>query len=400
MSELLVSHIEEGLPSMFDEVQDKLAKAEAELAELPDEPPTETHTCRAEAISASREVVRVLRRVTEFVDAAGAAGVERSSAPCVVQIENRARKMFQEAVLKTRPGFGGEKDRIDLEVTKVQSPGSCELNFGVRLRTVGERVTSQALETPRSVTEVGDLIAVSYSTSGYTQGKVIRVSPYFRGDLAARIEQGRGRELPGFLNFHVFTLLVGEYVALWKAPTEYFQQTLHDALAEAADKVVDEHAGSRSPQLARKLKSELNAYVAARSAEAKERLKGLLEQEMRPCTENHYLWDTINKIRNQRIEDKINSIATKPGKIVESPYEKMRKWLLTFIQLFCRGVRVRAQERRDCDAKVRRGQCQQRVAGGAGYDRHSLCLLEAGSQALHRLGCNDPHRHLHRAQAC
>jgi hypothetical protein len=44
------------------------------------------------------------------------------------------------------------------------------------------------------------------SQCGITKG------PYFRGGLAQRIEEGRGRELPGF----------HRYVDLWKGPTQDF----------------------------------------------------------------------------------------------------------------------------------------------------------------------------------
>ena len=41
----------------------------------------------------------------------------------------------------------------------------------------------------------------------------------FRADLAARIERGRGRELPGFMSFDVFSALIAEYMQLWEEPT-------------------------------------------------------------------------------------------------------------------------------------------------------------------------------------
>ena len=49
--------------------------------------------------------------------------------------------------------------------------------------------------------------------------------------------------------------------------------------------------------------------VLRRSAEAEEQLATLLEQEKRPCIENHYLWDTITKIRNERLEHTIKNLT-------------------------------------------------------------------------------------------
>ena len=288
LSELLVSRIEEGLPSMFEEAKAVLIKSEAQLTALGEAPPTEAYRCRSESLSAAREVVRVLRRSTEFVDAAP----EKSAAPCVVSLENRARKRFREAVQKTRPNFDGEKDK----------------------------------------------------------------TASFRGDLVTRIEEGRGRELPGFMSFHVFTLLVSDFVTLWKAPTECFHKTLHDALTAAAELAIDSHAGL--PPLAKRLKSELSAHLEASCSEAQERLGRLLEQEMRPCTENHYLWDTINKLRNERLESKIDGLATKVGE-----------------PEFVRKVDVIAMLKSDVGNDSNESQEVQ--------DMIDIRILEVGCQALH-----------------
>ena len=136
----------------------------------------------------------------------------------------------------------------------------------------------------------------------------------FREDLANHMEEARGRELPGFMNFNVFSTLMGEYVHRWKHPTSNFQYTMDQALNDACESVVNFHV-SKVSGLSEMIKIELKDHIKICKIEAVEKLHTLMEQEKIPCTENHYLYDTINKIRNQRMEDKIESIAlnSRPG---------------------------------------------------------------------------------------
>jgi len=53
--------------------------------------------------------------------------------------------------------------------------------------------------------------------------------------------------------------------------------------------------------------------VQSCAAAAGKRLEKLLEPENLPSTENHYLFDTINKIRNKRMADKIKALPNQGG---------------------------------------------------------------------------------------
>lgn len=315
LTELLVSQIEKALPSMLKEVVDVLEQTEAALDALGDAPPTSVHECRTAALTSIRNTVSVLRRVTTFADP----GAVRFDGPCVLQLERGARKEFVEAIQKTCPGFYGENDRFVVRVTEVlPSPGfgfepaQSKMPPGARL--IGDLVNHK-WTTPRSITKVGQVVPFQLSTWGFTKGEIVSVSPYFRGELLKRIEAGRGRELPGFMNFDVFSTLMGEYVDLWEKPAVEFQQAVKQALTDAAVCTVNLYT-SKLPSLAEKLKHELRDHIALCAAEATSRLDTLLGQEKLPSTENHYLWDTINKVRNQRLEDKIKGMespAAHPG---------------------------------------------------------------------------------------
>ena len=302
LTELLVSQIEKALPSMQEEVDKVLAETEAELAELGSAPPPSAYGRRTAALAVIRNVVSVLRRVTAFADP----GTMPYSGPLVLQKELQARKEFVEAIQNTRPGFDGENDRFDEEVTEVVNNRET-VNSGVTRKSVGDVLKSEGWEKPKSVTKVGEILEFGYPEHGYTKSKIIAVQPYFRGELAQRIKEGRGRELPGFMNFDVFTAQMRQYVQLWEQPTRDFQCDVQQLLDDAASYIVQAHT-SKLPRLADKLGLQLHDHVQSCAAAAKARLETLLEPENLPSTENHYLFDTINKIRNQRMEDKIKAL--------------------------------------------------------------------------------------------
>ena len=308
LTELLVTQIERSLPSMLKEVEAVLVQTEAELAELGTAPPQLPYGRRTAALAMVRDVVKVLRRITAFADS----GTLQFDGPLVLQLELQARKCFAEAVRKTRPGFDGENDRFEEEVTEVEKHCSETLQPGMAEKKVGDRISGKMWSTPQSITTVGEVTSENYPEFGYTQGKIASVSPYFRGDIALRIEAGRGRELPGFMNFDVFTGLMCEYVNLWEKPSREFEQTVRQALSEAADSIADFHA-SKLPQLAEMMKLELHNHVELCAKSSVVRLNALLGPESLPSTENHYLFDTINSIRNKRMEDKIKAMPSPNG---------------------------------------------------------------------------------------
>jgi hypothetical protein len=150
-----------------------------------------------------------------------------------------------------------------------------------------------------------------YRKYGFKKVKVVKIESYLRGDLAERIEAFRGRELPGFLNFSLFTRLMGEYVNLWAEPVEKFRASVSKALLFASEKFIKEDAMTKNfTRLSCRLVEEIQAFVGEQDVDAIEKLKQLRYMELLPSTENHYLWDTINKIRNDRSASKIMSMTS------------------------------------------------------------------------------------------
>ena len=361
LTNLLVSQIQKALTSMLEEVTSVLTKTETDLASLGEEPPPSQgrHTA---AMASIHDVVGVLRRSTECADM----GRFTFGGPCVWPQELIARKEFAREVLETRPAFDGrllgrvwsvgdhakiEKDicvtsdiddvlvvikkGLDGRVVKVVDTSASSTSKGSRVCLVTDSSTMGTVEenTENTCEVKWDSGALSVSmraevvrngalldfggdsgrewVSGkdFTNDSIMRVDPNFRRNVAKRIEQARGRELPGFMNFSVFSTLMDEYLQRWERSTLKFQQTMDEAITDASESVVNFHV-SKLPGLSEKINLELKAHLKTCSTDAVKKVHTLLEQEKIPCTENHYLWDTIIKIRNQRMEDKIMSMKS------------------------------------------------------------------------------------------
>jgi hypothetical protein len=300
LTELLVSQIYAALPEIRQEINTRLEAAQNEILNLGTAPPDTPGARRANAAEIVRTWAASMRKVARKADYSELAvddGKRR-----LVLYERQVRKEFAAEVEATRPGFDGEKDRLDVEVT--------EEGEGFESK-VGDVLEKQSWINPRSVTKIGETIA-STMEKKYKEGKIIRVAPYFRGDLAARIEVSRGRELPGFMNFGVFTELVCEYVERWTEPANKFRESMLKAATDAAILFIETSA-AHAPRLAARLKALAVHELDTANSEAEARLDKLIQGERAPSTENHYLWDTINKIRNERITTQINSMPSDYG---------------------------------------------------------------------------------------
>ena len=105
----------------------------------------------------------------------------------LVLFERRMRKKFGEEVRATRPASDGRDDRFDAKVTVA----------GTKYK-VGEMCEGDFWTIPQSITKVGD---TATGVTAYKKATIVKVDPYFRGDIAERIEATRGRELVGCVNF-------------------------------------------------------------------------------------------------------------------------------------------------------------------------------------------------------
>lgn len=146
-----------------------------------------------------------------------------------------------------------------------------------------------------------------------------------------------------------------------------FREALSTAFKSTAlylfEKYIEVYA--HSPLLLRALSSVLETHMKSANKEAYLRIRNLLLQESRhPMTENQYLMDTVNKIRDERTRKKDSYPPT--GRIWKS-------W-----QRSCRA-----------DAAVERGKREQRVSRSFRYDGYLEGLLESGKEAVRRWRGNE-----------
>ncbi len=319
LTELLVQHIEGEIPSIIAEVQQNLKDTEKKLEKLGEAPPSGDSDCRGLARRLVNEFCSKLRPVVESTSICeGPNGLM----PSVFQQERYLRKKFLAAVGDSKPGWDGERDSFEVEVVEV--PGDGTLKPGVKEMNVGEVIQGCVRDPPCSISRIGDEVVIDYPTYGFSTGKIVGLSYYFRGDLADRIEERRGRELPGFMSFPVFSDLLGECVEHWKQPSEVFQSAVCDGLKKTALALVSPVAEDW-PYLLQDMKEEVITHLDETKAETSRKLLKLLQSEKIPFTENQSLWDTINKIRDDRLREKLKSLDRGDNLVdIDAVYEFLR----------------------------------------------------------------------------
>ena len=281
LTEILVKRIEVAIPTLSKEVDKMLEDANGELQELGYGSPETLLAKRMRFSDISRNVLIDLRKVMERVDNFS----EKHEASLISQ-ERKYRKEFEKAVRKTKPGFHGEKDTFKVEHTSYN----------------GE-IREKILQLKKGK-KIGDNLCINNEGNW----KITERMKHFRGELFELMQCRRGRELPGFLNFNVFSSLIEDYVNLWQKPSKIFQDNVHTFAIKTAHIFAKKHA-AKFPRLCDRLLADIDKYYKTIQEIVRERLGALLDQEKIPSTENHYLWDTINKLRNDRVEKKINGIS-------------------------------------------------------------------------------------------
>lgn len=96
--------------------------------------------------------------------------------------------------------------------------------------------------------------------------------------------------------------LVKDFVDEWKQPTAEASEVLTAQAEKALKDFAASHAQlARFPALQRRFALALHTARQRASEQLGRELHRLLERERTPSTENHYLMDTLAKIRNDRL---------------------------------------------------------------------------------------------------
>lgn len=325
LSSLLVGRIEAAIPLLQKEVHLLLAEAKAELLKLGPRAPETPGSCRLALREISRKWLSSMRRVCaqadyeelqdveywweERVDVTGAGGDENCE-PAAVQKpvyrrktekslfvlreQKHLRASFFQRVIASRPGFDGEDDLLDGVIVERYNDQ----------HQVGDTVKSWKRKSCQSVTRVGEEVEIENANGEeFARARVTRVSPYFRGDLKDTISLGRGRELPGFMNFGIFKSLMASYARRWNPPAITMCSGMRASVQTAGLHFFKMHTEEHpyAEELREFLGKVFQAHLKKTESDASLGMKTLLEQETEiPMTMNHYLWDTINHLRDDQ----------------------------------------------------------------------------------------------------
>ena len=84
-------------------------------------------------------------------------------------------------------------------------------------------------------------------------------------------------------------------------------------MKSAALASLEKVCGTQTPTLLAQMKVIVQQELERANDSTTERLNSLHVQELHPSTKNHYLWDTITKIRNARMERKVSAVFNGSG---------------------------------------------------------------------------------------
>ena len=86
-----------------------------------------------------------------------------------------------------------------------------------------------------------------------------------------------------------------------------------ESVKSAALASLEKVCGTQTPTLLAQMKVIVQQELERANDSTTERLNSLHVQELHPSTKNHYLWDTITKIRNARMERKVSAVFNGHG---------------------------------------------------------------------------------------
>lgn len=177
--------------------------------------------------------------------------------------------------------------------------------------------------------------------------KVTKKVDNFRASLAVQADQCRGRELPGFLNFGVFAAQVRSFVRLWKPLSMNFASHSYETVRKASAAIV-KSLSSTTPTLARVINELIEEQLSEANVVLQNNLCERIEIELDPDTENHYLYDTLNKIRNAKMTKMVADMpSSDDGKFVS------KEAVLKLLQSAVGGQSNRNQELDDLIAYLK-----------------------------------------------
>jgi interferon-induced GTP-binding protein Mx1 len=147
-----------------------------------------------------------------------------------------------------------------------------------------------------------------------------------------KIEQLRGRELPGFMSSQAFYMCMSQYVDMWMDPGQQLikdvQQVALDVSTQLADVLLSQYPGLKNALI-----SVIEKLLADSASNAIDKLADCSNREKDPFTMNDFLQQWVNKIRFDRFSSAVDVVfdntknpASNWAGLKEEVYAGMRHW--------------------------------------------------------------------------
>lgn len=114
------------------------------------------------------------------------------------------------------------------------------------------------------------------------------------------------------MNFNAFKFEMASCISRREPVSEIFRVSVSEAVQATGKPFFETHTLGHlyAPKLNDRLSRAFERYIVKVNTDAAAKMKILLYQETQiPLTMNHYLWVTINKLRDERILKKVNISA-------------------------------------------------------------------------------------------
>jgi hypothetical protein len=178
---------------------------------------------------------------------------------------------------------------------------------------------------------------------------VMETQPKFKSDayiqnLAAQIDQLRGRELPGFLSSQAFYMCMSQYVDAWHKPMHDMLNQIRTVVVEVASQLADVIL-AQYPALKDEIRIATATILSECADDTTRQLNDTMDREKDPFTLNDFLQQWVNKLRFDRFSDAVddcfdtipaaqssdvNASAAKSSQafneMKEQVFENLRQW--------------------------------------------------------------------------
>ncbi|TMW67010.1 hypothetical protein Poli38472_012126 [Pythium oligandrum] len=284
---ILQDNIRRTLPSVIQEINSQVAKAQEELSSLGT--PMDSSPVRRQAFC--RWVNTYLRHM------AAATQGEYELLPCTMSsdgVDLRLRAVLRQQDAAFQAQIEATKTELPHQAQGDDTSRTVGVGDYVQVEVNGKWVTAKVIEVGNS----GDVKCREFPTEWIVASRW-RVHP--RGSFYRFIAENRGDELAIFPSYRVFCNMFRQYVDTWETPTtvlvtQYQCQTLR------VSNVVMKELGASS-RVENFMNDRVQETLKSLREEAEGEMLRLLEGERRPYTQDADLFQQLDQLRRKTLEE-------------------------------------------------------------------------------------------------